>query len=173
MIPNANKSRLAFEEQYYRNSHYVNDYHAQFPGDKTIYFDSYYSDEGIANDFVLEQRDENNKMFKLLRAKKARISRLLPKEGIDIDIDLPGKAVDLAFADLLDIDLNKVDKAQDVTIDVIRMDIIVVVVLERVASTGAGIVPIFAQRIIANHASNVTIPALKAAKVITPTAPLD
>ncbi len=71
VLPNANKSRLAFEEQYYRNSHYVNDYHAQFPGDKTIYFDSYYSDEGIANDFVLEQRDENNKMLKLLRAKKA------------------------------------------------------------------------------------------------------
>lgn len=50
----------------------------------------------------------------LLRAKKARISRLLPKERLDIDIDLPGKEVEVAFADLLNIDIDNIDKAQDV-----------------------------------------------------------
>lgn len=71
VLPSANQSRLAFENEYYRNSHYVNNYHAQFPKNRTIYFDSYYSDEGTVNEFTLEQRDQNNKIHKLLRAKKA------------------------------------------------------------------------------------------------------
>lgn len=50
----------------------------------------------------------------LLRAKKARISRLLPKESLDIDVDLPGKEVEVAFTDLLDIDIKSIDKAQDI-----------------------------------------------------------
>ena len=50
----------------------------------------------------------------LLRAKKARISRLLPKEKLDIEVDLPGKEVEAAFAELLGINISDVDKAQDI-----------------------------------------------------------
>ena len=39
--------------------------------------------------------------------------------------------------------------------------------------SAVNVVPIFAHKIIANHASKVIIPLLKAASIITPTAQLD
>ncbi|SFT87541.1 lipopolysaccharide export system permease protein [Lishizhenia tianjinensis] len=71
VLPFANEKRLAFEEGYYRNARYVSDYHAQFPGNKIVYFKSYYGEQNSANGFTLEQRDENNEVVSILRAKKA------------------------------------------------------------------------------------------------------
>lgn len=48
----------------------------------------------------------------LFHSKKSRITRLLPKESIEIDIDLPGKDVELAFSDLLSINLQELDDIQ-------------------------------------------------------------
>jgi type VI secretion system protein ImpL len=56
----------------------------------------------------------------LLRTKKARISRLLPKESLDIEIHLPGKEVEDAFADIVNIDLSKIDKSQDILRTLVR-----------------------------------------------------
>lgn len=50
----------------------------------------------------------------LLRAKKSRISRLLPKDDIDLEIELPGKEVEYAFEDLLNINPADLDKAEDI-----------------------------------------------------------
>lgn len=48
----------------------------------------------------------------LFQSKKSRISRLLPNEPLDVDIALPGKDVELAFTDLLTIDLKLLDDIQ-------------------------------------------------------------
>lgn len=59
ILPRSNKVRLAFEEQYYRDRIFVENYHAQFPGNKTVYFSSYLSDENIVNDLRIEQWDKH------------------------------------------------------------------------------------------------------------------
>ena len=50
----------------------------------------------------------------ILRNKKSRISRLLPKEDIDLDINLPGKTVELAFKELLNLNVTYLDQAEDI-----------------------------------------------------------
>ncbi|MEH6456016.1 MAG: type VI secretion system membrane subunit TssM [Cocleimonas sp.] len=46
------------------------------------------------------------------RSKKARLNRLLPDTAIELDIDLPGKDVEFAFAELLKINPADIDKIQ-------------------------------------------------------------
>lgn len=72
VIPRSNASRLHFEEKYYRDAMYVQNYHAEYPGNRVVYFSSYASDEGIINDFVLQQYDKDNKELKyFLKARTA------------------------------------------------------------------------------------------------------
>jgi type VI secretion system protein ImpL len=49
----------------------------------------------------------------LLRAKKSRLERLLPKDKLDIEIEVPGKDVETYFTYLLDIDIASLDKAEE------------------------------------------------------------
>jgi lipopolysaccharide export system permease protein len=72
VLPESNRTRLQFEEDYYRNVRRVSNYYAQFPDKKTVYFDSYRSDLNRVLGLVVEQRDENNRMVSLLRAREAR-----------------------------------------------------------------------------------------------------
>lgn len=71
VLPISNKSRLEFEENYYRNVRTVSDYFAEFPNNKVVYFDSYRSDKHRATGFVIENRNKNNKLISVLRADKA------------------------------------------------------------------------------------------------------
>lgn len=71
VLPKANHVRLQFEEDYYRSVRRVANYYAQFPGKKTVYFDSYRSDINRVLGLVVEQRDENNKVISILRAREA------------------------------------------------------------------------------------------------------
>ena len=48
----------------------------------------------------------------LFQSKKSRITRLLPDDAIEVEIDLPGKEVEVAFADLLSIELKELDDIQ-------------------------------------------------------------
>lgn len=48
----------------------------------------------------------------LLRQKKSRIERLLPKDGVDVEIDLPGKEVELAFKEVIELDITQFDEIQ-------------------------------------------------------------
>lgn len=48
----------------------------------------------------------------LFSSKKSRITRLLPKQPLDIEVDLPGKEVEFAFTDLLTIDIKQLDEIQ-------------------------------------------------------------
>ena len=71
VLPESNRVRLQFEEEYYRNVRQVSNYYAQFPDNKTVYFDSYRSDLQRVLGLVIEQRDENNKLASLLKAREA------------------------------------------------------------------------------------------------------
>jgi lipopolysaccharide export system permease protein len=71
ILPNSNRTKLDFEEKYYRDAMSVEDYHAEYPGNKVVYFSSFYEEEGLANDFVLEQWDKNNRIVYFLKARTA------------------------------------------------------------------------------------------------------
>lgn len=107
VLPLTNQNRLAFEEQYYRNIRSVSNFYAEFPNNQTVYFDSYRSDYARASGFVIEQRDEENKITALLRAKDARnpdtsnvwtlkdyFIRYIGHPNDSIIIGAPGTAID-------------------------------------------------------------------------------
>lgn len=72
VIPRSNKSRLAFEEQFYRDQMNVQDYHVQFPQNKIVYFGSYLSDFNEFTDFRIEQWTSDNKPMSILVARSAK-----------------------------------------------------------------------------------------------------
>src|SRR5690554_52349 len=71
VLPESNKVRLAFEEDYYRNVRTVSNYFAEYPGNKIVYFESYRADKGRALGFVMENRDKNNNLISILKADQA------------------------------------------------------------------------------------------------------
>lgn len=48
----------------------------------------------------------------LFRQKKSRIDRLLPKKKLDVEINMPGKEVELAFAEVLEFNIEDIDSTQ-------------------------------------------------------------
>ncbi|MEX1193317.1 MAG: LptF/LptG family permease [Brumimicrobium sp.] len=70
VLPASNKQRLHFEEDYYRNTRTVSNYYAEFPGNRIVYFDSYRADKNRALGFVLEQRDDDDNVISILKAKE-------------------------------------------------------------------------------------------------------
>jgi lipopolysaccharide export system permease protein len=72
ILPRSNKVRLAFEEQYYRDRLFVENYHAQFPGNKIVYFTSYVSDLNIVNDLRIETWNDKGEISSFLSAKTAQ-----------------------------------------------------------------------------------------------------
>lgn len=72
ILPITNQRKLNFEEKYYRNVRSISNYYAEYPNNQIIYFDSYRSDLGRVLGFVLEQRNDNDEIVSLLRAKEAR-----------------------------------------------------------------------------------------------------
>ncbi len=71
IIPKSNKVRLNFEEKYYRDRMVVENYHAQFPGNKLVYFTSYVSDENIVNELKIEVWSPQRKPDYYIHAKTA------------------------------------------------------------------------------------------------------
>lgn len=71
VIPKTNQMRLNFEEKYYRNEMFVLDYHAEFPGNQVVYFDSYLAESNLAQEFVVEQYDSNKKLTYFIKAQTA------------------------------------------------------------------------------------------------------
>lgn len=73
VIPVSNASRLDFEEKYYRDAMYIQNYHAEFPGNKLVYFRTYASDDNVFSDFVIERWSENKDSLKyFIKAREAR-----------------------------------------------------------------------------------------------------
>lgn len=71
ILPKSNRTRLDFEEKYYRDAMSVSDYHAEYPGHQVVYFSSYYQEDNLANDFVLEQWNDQNRITYLIKARTA------------------------------------------------------------------------------------------------------
>lgn len=72
ILPNSNKTRLSFEERYYRESMSVTDYHAEYPNNQVVNFSSFFAEENLVNDFVLEQWDNDKNIKYFLKARTAQ-----------------------------------------------------------------------------------------------------
>lgn len=72
VLPITNKNKLEFEEKYYRNIRAVSNYYAEYPGNQIVYFDNYRSDLNRSLGFVVEQRDDNDELISLIKAREAR-----------------------------------------------------------------------------------------------------
>lgn len=107
VLPNSNKSRLDFEEKYYRNALNVNDYYAEYPDNQIVQFASYYSELNEVNEFILQQFDENDSLVYFISARKAinelgtnnwkLVDFYERKVGYPRDILREGKAKDTTF----------------------------------------------------------------------------
>ncbi|MFT5582080.1 MAG: lipopolysaccharide export system permease protein [Psychromonas sp.] len=72
ILPRSNADRLSFEEKYYRNSYHIEDYHAEFPGNRVVYFSSFSASDSLAHDFVLEKWGKNQNIEYFLKARNAK-----------------------------------------------------------------------------------------------------
>lgn len=72
ILPSSNKVLLDFEEKYYRDAHHVEDYHAEFPGHRIVYYTSYSGTDNLINDFVLEQWNEKKEIKYFIKARTAQ-----------------------------------------------------------------------------------------------------
>lgn len=72
ILPISNKKSLEFEEKYYRNSLSIANYYADFPGNQTVQFNSYTTEENIVQHFVLERFNEDNTLAYILVARTAQ-----------------------------------------------------------------------------------------------------
>jgi lipopolysaccharide export system permease protein len=72
ILPMSNKQRLDFEEEYYRNAIHVSDYHAEFPGNRIVYFSSFSASDSLIRDFVVEKWDDAQNLKYFLKARTAK-----------------------------------------------------------------------------------------------------
>lgn len=71
ILPYSNKSRLDFEEKYYRNALSVAGYHAEYPGNLIVQFDNYYSEENVVNNLVIQKFNNHDSLTYFLSARQA------------------------------------------------------------------------------------------------------
>lgn len=71
VLPRSNRVRLEFEDKYYRDRLFVENYHAEFPGNELVHFGTYVSNERLVNDFVIEKYDDHNRLVYFLKARNA------------------------------------------------------------------------------------------------------
>jgi lipopolysaccharide export system permease protein len=72
IVPSANKKRLDFENQYYRNALVVEDYNAEYPGNLHVYFSNFVEFEDRAHNFIIQQFDEQHRIKYFLKARYAK-----------------------------------------------------------------------------------------------------
>jgi lipopolysaccharide export system permease protein len=72
IIPGSNKTRLKFEDKFYRNTMSVHDYHAEFPGGTIVYFTSYTAQTNLISNFVIEQEGADGKVVRFINAGTAK-----------------------------------------------------------------------------------------------------
>ena len=71
IVPNANKGRLEFEEKYYRDVMVVEDYHAEYPGNQSVYFSNFNNRDKRINDFTFQQWGDNHKPVYFVKSRYA------------------------------------------------------------------------------------------------------
>ena len=71
IVPRANNERLNFEEKYYRDIMVVEDYHAEYPGNQSVYFSNYNNRDKRINDFTFQQWGDDQKPLYYLKSRYA------------------------------------------------------------------------------------------------------
>lgn len=71
IVPNANKLRLQFEENYYRNELMVENYHADYQENIMVYFANYSNNDKKAYDFTVQKWNDSSKIIYFLKARQA------------------------------------------------------------------------------------------------------
>jgi lipopolysaccharide export system permease protein len=71
IVPNANKARLDFEEKYYRDVMVVDDYHAEYPGNQSVFFSNYNDRDKRINDFTFQQWTSDDKPSCFIKSRYA------------------------------------------------------------------------------------------------------
>lgn len=71
ILPLSNKKSLEFEDKYYRNALSVSNYFADFPGNQTVQFGSYTTDENVVQQFIVERFNNDNTLAYVLVARTA------------------------------------------------------------------------------------------------------
>jgi lipopolysaccharide export system permease protein len=97
ILPASNRTRLQFEEKYYREAISINDYHAEYPGHQVVYFSSYYQEDNLVNDFVLEQWNDQNRITNFIKARTAEnvkgTNRWILKDYFERKVGYPNDVV--------------------------------------------------------------------------------
>lgn len=71
ILPVSNKGSLEFEDKYYRNALSVSNYFADFPGNQTVQFGNYTSEENVVQQFILQRFNKDNTLAYILVARTA------------------------------------------------------------------------------------------------------
>ncbi len=71
IVPNANNLRLEFEEKYYRDVMLVENYHADYPDNVSVYFSNYTNEAGKVTNFVVQQWGDSSQPIFFLKANEA------------------------------------------------------------------------------------------------------
>ena len=108
VIPVSNASRLDFEEKYYRDAMYIQNYHAEFPGSKMVYFRSYASDDSLFTDFVIEQWSKNkDSIAHFIKAREAKYdhqkARWILKDYYERTVGYPNDVINEGQEKILDL----------------------------------------------------------------------
>lgn len=71
ILPDANKKRLDFEENYYRFKMVVSNYYADVSTKETLFFRMFNSDDGFLETFGMTLRDDAGNLKRIIKATKA------------------------------------------------------------------------------------------------------
>tara|TARA_B100001758_G_C18368848_1_gene590154 strand:+ start:548 stop:1624 length:1077 start_codon:yes stop_codon:yes gene_type:complete len=71
IVPRANKERLDFEEKYYRDVMIVDDYHAEYPGNQSVYFSNFNNRDKRVNDFTVQKWSEDHQPIYYMKSRYA------------------------------------------------------------------------------------------------------
>ncbi|MEY3085606.1 MAG: hypothetical protein RL037_1786 [Bacteroidota bacterium] len=72
IVPAANKNRLDFENEYYRNALVVEDYYAEYPSNMYVYFSNYVEYDHRVHNFMIQQFDDKHRIKYFLKARYAK-----------------------------------------------------------------------------------------------------
>jgi len=71
VLPKSNRSRLDFEDKYYRDALNVTDYHAEYPGNQLVQFKNFDPESNAITGFVLQRFDKNDSLIYMISARVA------------------------------------------------------------------------------------------------------
>ena len=68
IIPHSNKTRLEFEDKFYRRTLSAQNYHAEYPGNQIVYFKSYNGDNNVITGLTIEKWSDDGELTSFIKA---------------------------------------------------------------------------------------------------------